>query len=85
MFYSLGNFAFGTTGRYTTEALRTSLLLRIDVGPNSIEGSEIRFLLTDNDEVRFQPRLCPRNVSERVLGALHAVVQVAEGVARLCW
>lgn len=85
VFYSLGNFVFGTPGRYRPEAPGISLLLTTAVGPDGIRRAEIRCLLTDNREVVFQPRLCPSEQARRVLRGLHATVELEEDVATLRW
>lgn len=82
--YSLGNFVFGTPGRYTTAVPGVSLLLTTVVGPNGLQA-ELRCLLTNNDEVAFQPRLCPSTQARQVLGALHPDIELEEDIATLRW
>ena len=85
VFYSLGNFVFGTPGRYAPGAPGISLLLTTVVGPDGIHSVDIRCLLTDNAEVAFQPRLCPSGQAGAVLRGLHPDVELKGDVARLRW
>ncbi|MXY78939.1 MAG: CapA family protein [Chloroflexi bacterium] len=85
VFYSLGNFVFGTPGRYGPDAPGYSLLLTTPVGADGIRAAELRCLLTDNRRVRFQPRLCPSAEARAMLAALHPDVELSGDVATLRW
>jgi poly-gamma-glutamate capsule biosynthesis protein CapA/YwtB (metallophosphatase superfamily) len=65
--YSLGNFVFGTPGRFSAEHPGYGLVARTYLGPDGFEGVEVTCILTDNDRVRFQPRLCPSDEAEALL------------------
>lgn len=83
--FSLGNFVFGTPGRYTDDAPGVSLLLTTTVDGDGIRAAQIRCLLTDNDEVTFQPRLCEPERAASVLGELHPDVEIDGDVGHLRW
>jgi hypothetical protein len=57
--YSLGNFVFGTPGRYSEEFPGWGLMLRTYLGPDGFDGFELTCILTDNKKIDFQPRPCP--------------------------
>ena len=81
--YSLGNFVFGTPGRYRASAPGVSLLLTTVVGADGIRALEMRCLLTDNRRVEFQPRRCPSAAARAMLAALHPDVELRGDVATL--
>ncbi len=56
--YSLGNFVFGTPGRYSEEFPGWGLMLRTYLGPDGLDGFELTCILTDNKKIKFQPRVC---------------------------
>ena len=85
VFYSLGNFVFGTPRRYGPKTPGVSLILATVVGPDGIRSAEIRCLLTDNREVAFQPRLCPSTQARDALRSLHPGIELEEDVATLRW
>ncbi len=58
VFYSLGNFVFGTPGRYDEEFPGWGLMLRTYLGPDGFDGFELTCILTDNKKIHFQPRPC---------------------------
>ena len=62
--YSLGNFVFGTPGRYSEEFPGWGLMLRTYLGPNGIDGLELTCILTDNKKIDFQPRPCDAQAAE---------------------
>ena len=85
VFYSLGNFVFGTPGRYSASAPGVSLLLTTVVDADGIHAVELRCLLTDNLRIAFQPRLCPGAEARAMLTALHPDVALTGDVATLRW
>lgn len=85
VFYSLGNFAFGTPGRYSADSPGISLLVTTDLTARGFVRAEIVCLLTDNDVVGFQPRRCPDDAAQTALSALHPDVQIDDGVGILSW
>lgn len=83
--YSIGNFIFGTGGRFTDEFPGYAIVPRTYLGPDGIEGIGIRCLKTDNGDVRFQPMECPVDEAEEVLGALHHRIEVIDGEGWIGW
>lgn len=69
--WSLGNFAFGTPGRFTDEFPGYGLALHTQMGREGVHAIEVRCLRTDNREVNFQPRLCNGEEAGVVLDRLH--------------
>jgi poly-gamma-glutamate capsule biosynthesis protein CapA/YwtB (metallophosphatase superfamily) len=57
--YSLGNFTFGTPGRFSEEAPGYGLVARyeIDVRTKKLVSVELDTIATDNRQVRFRPHL----------------------------
>jgi poly-gamma-glutamate capsule biosynthesis protein CapA/YwtB (metallophosphatase superfamily) len=68
--YSMGNFAFGTGGRFTPQAPGYGLVVRSSFGPRGLHGIELSCILTDNDVVRFQPRPCDQEQARAVVRSL---------------
>jgi hypothetical protein len=64
VFYSLGNFVFGTPGRYSDEFPGWGLMLRTYLGPDGFDGFELTCILTDNKKIKFQPRPCPADAAK---------------------
>jgi poly-gamma-glutamate capsule biosynthesis protein CapA/YwtB (metallophosphatase superfamily) len=70
--YSLGNFVFGTRGRY--ELFGTpgiGLVLASHFSANGLERITLRCIVVDNQIVGFQPRPCSREESDSLLPPLH--------------
>jgi poly-gamma-glutamate capsule biosynthesis protein CapA/YwtB (metallophosphatase superfamily) len=78
--YSLGNFVFGTNGRYTAERPGYGLMVTSEVGRRGPERLRIRCIVTDNRRTAFQPTPCPREEADSVLRSLGPAVRV-EGTA----
>jgi poly-gamma-glutamate synthesis protein (capsule biosynthesis protein) len=81
--YSIGNFVFGSNGRWAdfgTEGYGVLATLVIDE-----QGASLRLncLVTDNAIVKFQPYECADAEATRVLGALSPGVTVSRGVGVL--
>jgi poly-gamma-glutamate capsule biosynthesis protein CapA/YwtB (metallophosphatase superfamily) len=81
--YSLGNFVFGTPGRFSEEFPGYGLVARTFLGPAGFERIELTCILTDNDEVVFQPRPCPEERARGVIEGLGGEVEWREGVGVL--
>jgi cyanophycin synthetase len=68
--FSLGNFVFGTPGRFDTYGQPgVGLVLDVVFG-RGLPRLKLRCLRTDNDRVHFQPSPCSRNMSVRMLAKL---------------
>ena len=79
VFYSLGNFVFGTPGRWTDDHRGTGLVLKTELGSEGVTSMTVTCIDVDNRRVAYQP--CPSNPSDaaaafRILG-LPAVVNGA--------
>ncbi len=83
--YSLGNWVFGTPGRFTPDAPGYGLMATTAFGPDGLEALRLRCIRTDNDEVGFQPRPCTAAQADNVLRALHADIAIEDGVGVLRW
>ena len=67
--YSLGNFVFGTPGRFRERFPGYGLIATVEVSSQQLSAIELRCILTDNDRVQFQPRPCPEPEATSVLDA----------------
>ena len=83
--YSLGNFVFGTPGRFTQAAPGIGLMAVTAFGPDGLEALRLHCIRTDNDEVAFQPRPCAPGEADAALRALHPDIVVEHGVGVLRW
>ena len=83
--YSLGNFVFGTAGRFTADAPGVGLMATTAFGTDGLEALRLRCIRTDNDEVGFQPRPCTTSQADEVLRAVHPDIVVEDGVGTLRW
>ena len=83
--YSLGNFVFGTPGRFDAAFPGYGLVATSALGSEGFTALTLRCILTDNDAVRFQPRPCGEAESARVLQALHPDIEVDGLVGTLRW
>ena len=81
--YSLGNFVFGTSGRFTERFPGYGLVATVRLEGGSIGAVEPRCILTDNERIAFQPRPCPETEAVTVLASLHPSLELSAGVARL--
>ena len=83
--YSLGNFVFGTPGRFTADAPGVGLMATTAFGTDGLEALRLHCIRTDNDEVGFQPRPCTTSQADEVLRAVHPDIVVEDGVGTLRW
>ena len=83
--YSLGNFVFGTPGRFTADAPGFGLMATTAFGPDGIEALLLHCIRTDNAEVGFQPRPCSEAEADAVLRAVHPDIAIEDGVGVLRW
>jgi hypothetical protein len=68
--YSLGNFVFGTPGRFSNDAPGYGLVVRTAIGAKGIEQIAVSCILTDNAVVTFQPRPCSPEEARQVMAGL---------------
>lgn len=82
--YSIGNYIFGTPGRFRSRAVpgRGLVLTSHFTSEESIELS-IRCIVTDNGIVNFQPRPCNDEESRDTLSALHPALSMEAGLGRM--
>ena len=78
VFYSLGNFVFGTPGRYSVNAPGISVLLRTELTATGFGMARLDCLLTDNRRVDFRPRPCERDEAARGLGEIYPAIEQSE-------
>ena len=83
--YSLGNFVFGTPGRFTGAAPGVGLMATTAFGPDGIEELRLHCIRTNNAEVGFQPRPCTPAQADEVLRTVHPDIAVEDGVGVLPW
>ncbi len=83
--FSVGNFIFGTGGRFTDEFPGYGLLVRTFLGEHGFEGLAVRCLSTNNALVAFVPRECEESEAQDVLGALHPGIEVVDGEGWIGW
>ena len=83
--YSLGNFVFGSKGRFDQNHPGYGLIAVSVLGSGGFESLRFRCILTDNYLVQYQPCPCNAAQSEAVLGSLHPGVEVQEGVGVFDW
>lgn len=83
--YSLGNFVFGTPGRFTVDAPGVGLMATTAFGPDGIEELRLHCIRTDNDEIAFQPRPCSPLEADAVLRAVHPDITLEDGMGVLRW
>ena len=82
--YSVGNFVFGSPGRFTPEMPGYGLVVRTHVGAQGLERIELTCIVTDNDVVKFQPRPCQEAEAQKVMQRLGPSVawENGKGVVR---
>jgi poly-gamma-glutamate capsule biosynthesis protein CapA/YwtB (metallophosphatase superfamily) len=68
--YSLGNFTFGTKGRFSEQEPGYGLIARTRFTANGALEVELTCIATDNRLIHFQPRLCSDEQAQDVLGRL---------------
>lgn len=69
--YSVGNFVFGTPGRYHEQAPGYSVAVRATFDFDQLIDLELSCIETDNAVVNYQPRSCPPSAADQVLTSLH--------------
>lgn len=82
VFHSLGNFVFGTPGRFSREYPGRGLVLVSELGPDGFSAFEIRCLRTDNRTVHYRPAPCTEEEARAAAGSLHPDVRFVDGVGR---
>ena len=83
--YSLGNFVFGSPGRYTKRFPGYSLVARTYLGADGLRAIELSCIVTDNDRVNYQPRPCTGAQAETLMRSLGPHVTVRAGKGLVEW
>jgi poly-gamma-glutamate capsule biosynthesis protein CapA/YwtB (metallophosphatase superfamily) len=81
--YSLGNFVFGTPGRFSPNLPGIGLVVTTQFTTDGLSGMAIRCVETDNTVVEYQSRPCSPETAAETLGTLHRDVVVTGDVAQL--
>jgi poly-gamma-glutamate synthesis protein (capsule biosynthesis protein) len=68
--YSLGNFTFGTKGRFTDDTPGYGLVARTTFTPHGLLGIELSAITTDNRLIHYQPRLCSNKHARELVTSL---------------
>ncbi|MDH4117153.1 MAG: CapA family protein [Acidimicrobiia bacterium] len=79
VFYSLGNFVFGSPGRFEEGAPGTGIVLRTVIDGDGLVAMVATCIATDNDEVAFQPRPCDIDGTEQTRVQMAPVGAAVEG------
>ena len=79
VFYSLGNFVFGSPGRFDKDAPGTGIVLRTVIDGDGLRAMVATCIATDNDEVAFQPRPCAYDATEQTRLRMAPVGVTLEG------
>ncbi len=80
--YSLGNFAFGSPGRWETyKADGFGLLTTLSLGDQA--SLEVRCIVTDNARVRYQPRECSPAEARQVFAEASPDLTVVDGIGTM--
>jgi poly-gamma-glutamate synthesis protein (capsule biosynthesis protein) len=74
--HSLGNFVFGSRGRFTSEMPGYGLVARTAFTDDGLAGIELRAITTNNRRIAFQPRPSSRADSHELLTNLGPAVTV---------
>jgi hypothetical protein len=83
--YSLGNFTFGTKGRFTQLEPGYGLIARTTFTAHGLLEIELTCIATDNRLIHFQPRLCSDAEAHEVLARLGPHVSTRRSAALTSW
>ena len=78
--WSLGNFVFGTPGRWDEDFPGYGLVAWTRFGEDGLEGIDLHCIVTDNGRVQYQPERCEPDEAVDVLEGLGEDVVVEDGV-----
>jgi poly-gamma-glutamate synthesis protein (capsule biosynthesis protein) len=74
--HSLGNFVFGSRGRFTPEMPGFGLIARTTFTADGLADIELRVITTNNRRIAFQPRPSNRSDSRELLSNLGPAVTI---------
>ena len=83
--YSIGNFVFGTPGRFSEEFPGFGLVVTSELGPEGFDRLLISCIQTDNEIVNYQPQPCTPAQAQEVLGSLSDGLIIQDDVAVFDW
>jgi poly-gamma-glutamate capsule biosynthesis protein CapA/YwtB (metallophosphatase superfamily) len=81
VFYSIGNFVFGTPGRFTGTAPGYGLVLKTTFADKKLASIELACITTDNAQVKFQPRPADPAAAAKVFAGLSLPLTVSGATA----
>ncbi len=81
--YSLGNFVFGTPGRYSEAVPGISVLAQTELTAAGFRTATLTCLLTDNRTVDFRPRPCDSSEAAAALASLQPDLDLVQAAASL--
>jgi cyanophycin synthetase len=86
VFYSLGNFVFGTPGSFS-DRKGQGLVLESEFGANGLKALKLTCIVVDNDRVEYQPRPCHARDSARAFRRLGVPVRARgpEATVKRSW
>jgi hypothetical protein len=76
--YSIGNFVFGSAGRYSAARPGVGLIVTGEFGGSGLARLRFRCIVTDNELVHFQPRPCDPAETAATLTGLAPGIRVVE-------
>ena len=83
--YSLGNFAFGSPGRFSEAMPGLGLVARTYLDGDGFHAIEFSCIVIDNDVVRYQPRPCTETQARGLMNRLGSAVTVRGSKGLLEW
>jgi poly-gamma-glutamate capsule biosynthesis protein CapA/YwtB (metallophosphatase superfamily) len=83
--YSVGNFVFGTPGRFTEDYPGFGLVVKADLQSNGFHQLTFNCIQTDNQVVNFQPRPCTPTQAQQVFSLLPDNLIIEEDTALFYW
>jgi hypothetical protein len=83
--YGLGNFVFGTPGRFSEEFPGYGLIAAAELGPNGFDRLRLNCIQTDNQIVYFQPQPCTPAQAQQVFSSLFDGLLIEGDTAILRW
>jgi len=81
--FSIGNYVFGTPGRFNGEAQGFGLVLTTAWRDGEDLSIRVRCIQTDNDLVEFQPRACDSKQAESVLSGVSPLLKISADSATM--
>ena len=77
--YSLGNFAFGSPGRFSEKMPGYGLVADSILDDHGFSDIQLTCIVTDNSVVKFQPRPCGPGIARGVIKGLGPAVKWEHG------